>query len=74
MEIWGEMGYLGHALILWDFFLVSSFSMVVVAVVIQFIRPLSMLILSIFNRTLSTSLARSPSLSPLRPATFQLAF
>ena len=33
-----------------DCFLVSSFSMVVVAIVIQFIRPLSMLILSIFNK------------------------
>ena len=31
------------------FFRVSSFSMVVVAIVIQFIRPLSMLILSISN-------------------------
>ena len=50
--MWAKMGYLGHALILWDCFLVSSFSMVVVAIVIQFIRPLSMLNCPLFNTML----------------------
>ena len=39
-----NMRYLDHTLFYEAVFLVSSFSMVVVAIVIQFIQPLSMLI------------------------------